>query len=332
MPAKRFRSQLPGTFCRNRVAGISPATRPNRLRTCRPSGFTLVELLVVVAIVAVLIALLLPAVQQARAAARNTQCRSRLRQLALALHNYADVHAGMLMPYKVDDATHIEHILDPSFPKVKPKGSIRYWFGTVDETEPDPSKQLDFTDGLLVPYLETNHTVFQCPDFGPLQVDQLRFEQLASGYAYNGFYLGPGVSYDFSGWPNVTVSTERIAYPFSGVISTAHTIAFADSAKVACTAFPCSDPDNLVFQGNWRLEPPSANFPTIHFRHAGQVAHVAFLDGHVESRTFRWRETLPPAIYPQEQQDKMLENFLGFVGDHVSDLDSKVSDEWYDRF
>jgi prepilin-type N-terminal cleavage/methylation domain-containing protein len=55
-------------------------------------GFTLIELLVVIAIIAILIALLLPAVQQAREAARRTACRNNLKQLALALHNYHDVH------------------------------------------------------------------------------------------------------------------------------------------------------------------------------------------------------------------------------------------------
>ena len=65
-----------------------------KARSCR--GFTLLELVVVVAVIGFLVGLLLPAVQQGRQAARRTACQSNLRQWTLGVHLFADINNGYL--------------------------------------------------------------------------------------------------------------------------------------------------------------------------------------------------------------------------------------------
>ncbi|MGC1275934.1 MAG: DUF1559 domain-containing protein [Planctomycetaceae bacterium] len=126
-------------------------------------GFTLVELLVVIGVISLLIGLLLPAVQNAREAARRTQCRNNLRQLALAATNHELVHGHL-----PTNGWGYRWVGDPDrgAGKRQPGGWAYNLLAFIEQEnlreqgrgEPEPQKQLSL--GYMT---ETPLAVFRCP-------------------------------------------------------------------------------------------------------------------------------------------------------------------------
>ncbi|MCD4831261.1 MAG: type II secretion system GspH family protein [Anaerohalosphaeraceae bacterium] len=116
-------------------------------------GFTLVELLVVISIIAMLLAILMPSLQQARDQAKRILCASNMKQINLLLQMYAEDYSGKLPPYTIAELSNVEK-------NYAPKGPYASYFA-YDFDGKDPA----WTDNLATLYdlkYVTSTDVFYC--------------------------------------------------------------------------------------------------------------------------------------------------------------------------
>jgi prepilin-type N-terminal cleavage/methylation domain-containing protein/prepilin-type processing-associated H-X9-DG protein len=156
------------------------APRPSILKLRR--GFTLIELLVVIAIIAILIALLLPAVQQAREAARRTECKNKLKQIGIALHNYHDVNKTFPAGYYKEPAVDKGWGWGTSIlPMIEQKNLF-------DQLDPAvnliPGDQAGLTPAAGTPgaLVQTELAAYRCPSDGGAAINTSRGDHATSNY------------------------------------------------------------------------------------------------------------------------------------------------------
>ncbi len=250
------RTRAPGSRRLGKPLAVFPSARL--------AGFTLVELLVAIAIIAVLIAVLLPGLGLARDKARRVACLSNLLQLGQALHMYAGDYRGLVMPLAYTD------------PRLIGNGPAIYWWGTND------ASGVDYTRGFAWPYLRSElrpGSIYECPvqPWGTYR-PQGAAKSVTSTYGYNGYYLCPPQT---PGW-SVQIgqrpwrSLDTLPAPQS-VFAFADTLLYQGGALPANTAL--LDPP-FLFQGGGRWI--ANNNPTTAFRHGG-TAVIALVDGHAEA-------------------------------------------------
>jgi prepilin-type N-terminal cleavage/methylation domain-containing protein/prepilin-type processing-associated H-X9-DG protein len=218
-------------------------------------GFTLVELLVVVAILAVLAGLIAPSLAGARRAAATSACASNLRQLALANHAYAAGHGTF-----VAAASDIW------------SSNLQRWHGARSKS----SQAFDAARGPLADYVDERGWIKQCPAF---RNPDPGFEAGCGGYGYNAAGVG-SQAYLVGTYRGAAsgMAPEQIADP-AGTVMFADT-AFAETKKGRTRLLEYSFAEPYLLIADNRPSEAYPAMPSLHFRHDGH-ANVAWADGHV---------------------------------------------------
>lgn len=217
-------------------------------------GFTLIELLVVIGIIAVLLAILLPALNVARESARTVQCLSNLRQMVVMANVYSTTSGGMysIAYYTADEGTK----------------TISYAWDLTTISEGGEVK--DVIPGLLWD-AKGPMKIQQCPSF---ERAANWFNDPYTGYNYNTSYIGHG-------------QYESVVAPAkaSSIRNAAQVAIFGDgewaSGANKFMRAPFPNPGDESFAGRWA--------GTQGFRHRKQT-NVAFVDGHAESLRDRFTD------------------------------------------